>query len=129
MNHRCHTLLRQTLMAVHPEEGCALLIGSGLQGDVLNLTTVWPCCNVWGCGNRHKRFLLDPREQLAAQQWARRHDQCVLGVAHSHPAAAAEPSVHDRRWAEPERVMLIVAAAGGIGAWWVQRDRTLTDIT
>ena len=65
----------------------------------------WPCCDVLGRGasgqrpvhDRRSRFLVDPREQWAAQRWARdRHQRC-LGGAPSHPASEPVPSPQDRR--------------------------------
>ncbi len=38
-----------------------------------------------GGGDRDSRFALDPREQIAAQRWARLRGLEVLGVCHSHP--------------------------------------------
>ena len=38
-----------------------------------------------GLGDRDSRFALDPREQIAAQRWARLRGLEVLGVCHSHP--------------------------------------------
>ncbi|HJN37069.1 MAG: M67 family metallopeptidase [Prochlorococcus sp.] len=58
---RCLIVLRQSLLAVSPEEGCALLLGdappelfNGSQRRPLQQTmsplrvrSIWPCCNVW----------------------------------------------------------------------------------
>ena len=78
IDHRCHTDLRRTLLAPYPEEDCALLQGQRVSSERVSLTTVWPCCNVWGRGRpgqhvhgRRRRFLVDPRLQLVAQRWAR----------------------------------------------------------
>ena len=136
IDHRCHTDLGRILLAPHPEEGCALLLGQRVSSERLSLTTVWPCCNVWGRGTpgqhvhgRRTRFLVDPREQLAAQRWARdRHQRC-LGVAHSHPASEPVPSPHDRRWGEAESLMLILSASLGLRAWWLHGDRSVDEIS
>ena len=136
IDHQCHTDLRQILLAPHPEEGCALLLGQRSASSILRLTTAWPCCNVWGRGasrqrsvhDRRRMFLLDPREQLAAQRWARdRHQRC-LGVAHSHPASPPVPSPHDRRRGETESLMLILSASIGLRAWWLHGDRSVAEI-
>ena len=100
------------------------------------VTTTWPCCNVWGRGasgqrpvhDRCRRFLVDPREQLAAQRWARDRHQHCLGVAHSHPASEPVPSPHDRQWGEAESVMLILSASLGLRAWWLHGDRSVDEI-
>ena len=136
IDHRCHTDLRRTLLAPHPEEGCALLLGQQASSGRLKLTTVWPCRNVWGRGrsvqqpvhDRRRRFLVDPREQLAAQCWARDRRQRCLGVAHSHPTSQPLPSHHDRRWGEVESLMLILSASDGLRAWWLHGDRSVDEI-
>ncbi|QNI96312.1 putative metal-dependent ubiquitin isopeptidase [Synechococcus sp. RS9902] len=136
IDHRCHTDLHRILLAPHPEEGCALLLGQRTNSGCLRLTTTWPCCNVWGRGasgqqpihDRRSRFLVDPREQLAAQRWARdRHQRC-LGVAHSHPASAPVPSSRDRRLGQTESLMLILSASLGLRAWWLHGDRNVDEI-
>ena len=78
--------------------------------------------------DRRSRFLVDPREQLAAQRWARdRHQRC-LGVAHSHPASAPVPSPQDRRLGQTESLMLILSASLGLRAWWLHGDRSVDEI-
>ena len=130
-------ILRASLGAVSPEEGCALLLGDS--GPDLNVRFVWPCCNVWQPGfggfsdaisedgdqklvsaSRRSRFALDPREQIAAQRWSRHRGWRVLGSAHSHPGGQPVPSALDRQWAASEGVVLIDAGAAGIRAWWLQ---------
>ena len=136
IDYRCHTDLCCTLLAPHPEEGCALLLGEWVSPGLLRLQTAWPCCNVWGRGGseqqpvigRRRRFLVDPREQFAAQRWARARHQRCLGVAHSHPASPAVPSHHDRLWGETEGLMLILSASVGLRAWWLHGDRTVDEI-
>ena len=133
----CLIILRSSLAAVAPEEGCALLIGES--SSQWSIRQVWPCCNVWKPGllafpeperngaadplerpSRCTRFALDPREQIAAQRWARARGWQVLGSAHSHPGGQPVPSAIDRRWAAAAGVMLIDAGRGGLAAWWLQ---------
>ena len=130
-------ILRASLRAVSPEEGCALLLGES--SPELNVRFVWPCCNVWHPGfggfsdvisvdgdqapvsvSRRSRFALDPREQIAAQRWSRQRGWRVLGSAHSHPEGDPVPSVLDRQWAACAGVMLIDAGVSGVRAWWLQ---------
>ena len=140
MDSRCITLLRSTLRAVWPEEGCALLLGT-VHGDAsLRLETVWPACNRWGADeleapwtpasrrDRDSNFLLDPLEQLAAQRWARAHGQILIGVAHSHPLSDARPSAADRQRAELHQLMLILAADSELQAWWLGEDRQVRPV-
>lgn len=132
------TILVGVLTAAAPEEGCALLLGQRLSvapgGGRLELGMVWPCLNRWEPqGERCQRFLIDPREQLLAQRWARQQGMTVLGSAHSHPASPAEPSATDLALAVAPTLLLIrsglVAAAedsagtlAGLGAWWLPGD-------
>ena len=118
---------------VEPQEGCALLLGRPLAERGLLLDCVWPVCNRWGAadveqpwqgaGGRERNFLVDPREQLAAQRWGRDNQRSLLGVAHSHPAGEARPSQADLRRSEPQRLMLILDGVGDVQAWWLGEDR------
>lgn len=91
----CLIVLERVLRAAAPQEGCALLLGQR-QGTVLVLEQIWPCLNSWlPASERQQRFLIDPREQLLAQRWARQRRVLVIGAAHSHPSSAALPSRSD----------------------------------
>ena len=132
------TILVGVLAGAAPDEGCALLLGQRLQAapgaDSLELGLVWPCLNIWEPkAERRRRFLIDPREQLLAQRWARQRGLQVLGSAHSHPASPAQPSATDLALAFAPTLLLIrsglVAAAddppgplAGLGAWWLLGD-------
>ena len=108
-DRNCLMVLRRSLLAVAPFEGCALLLGdqddsnSDQGGSIWNVRLIWPCCNVWGPGmlslpegsndpnlgaellpSRKCRFALDPREQLQAQRFAREHNWQVLGLSLIH---------------------------------------------
>ena len=67
-------------------------------------------------------------EQLAAQRWARVRGLQVLGVAHSHPGAAAVPSEKDRRLGLSEGLMLITDRNGVPLAWWLDGERRVNSI-
>lgn len=134
------TILGGVLAAAAPEEGCALLLGQQMPDasgvGLLELGLVWPCLNRWEPqGERRQRFLIDPREQLLAQRWARQRGAQVLGSAHSHPASPAVPSATDLALAVAPTLMVIrsglpgAGAAGehagpqaGLGAWWLPGD-------
>lgn len=133
-------VLDTLLLAVAPEEGCALLLGRA-EGSLLRIEQVWPCLNVWEPGwpeppiaaaapepspppalSRRNRFALDPREQLLAQKWAREQGLQVIGSAHSHPDGPAIPSQADRDGVLAPTLMLIRSGlterSGRYGAWW-----------
>ena len=136
----CLTILRRTLLASWPEEGCALLIGSPGEGTALRLDHVWPACNRWGrqpdlqpweateSQGRHSNFLLDPREQLAAQRWSRFRGCELIGVAHSHPDSPPVPSAADRRRGIPNQLMLILSGSQDPRAWWLEEDRQVRPV-
>ena len=108
----------------YPEECCGVLIGgAGVEPPRVEL--VREIANVHE-DERRRRFLLDPRQHLVAQKEARSRGLAVIGVYHSHPDHAAQPSEHDRRHAWPNLRYLIVAVehgtAGEITAWTLSTD-------
>jgi len=142
-------VLERSLAVAWPEEGCALLLG-GRHGRILHLQRIWPCRNVWRPNwpemhqprnpqdeaedlnlddphSRSDRFVVDPLELIAAQKYCRNQGTLLLGVAHSHPRGAPQPSAMDQRHAWPESLVWISAIAGprsqlterDRGAWWV----------
>ena len=147
-NNECLKVLIQTLLTTTPQEGCALLIGSykqsiGLQQEnALQIQMIWPCCNIWE-PNRFKllesrtqinstvqeklskesRFVIDPREQLLAKHWARKHNLKVIGSAHSHPHGNPVPSSVDCQWTLAPGVMVIIGKFGEARAWWMERSQ------
>ncbi|WP_320666850.1 M67 family metallopeptidase [Prochlorococcus sp. MIT 1307] len=149
----CLTVLRETLLAVNPNEGCALLLGNlkkstSLPAEyILQLQMIWPCCNVWGSeiinflespeepnsvlqkdNSKKNRFAIDPREQLQAQHWAREHNWEVVGSAHSHPTGDPIPSSIDRNLNFSPGLMLIIGQFGEVRAWWMGGDETFPPI-
>jgi proteasome lid subunit RPN8/RPN11 len=125
------TVLRRTMAAAAPLEGCSLLLGRRIPSPDatmpvdLRLEAVWPCLNVWEpAAERERRFAIDPREQLLAQKWARPRGWLVLGTAHSHPGGMPLPSRTDRLLAFPPTLMVIVGAEGALRAWWLLEPGT-----
>lgn len=84
--------------------------------------------NIWcpAC-ERRLRFLVDPREQLHAQRWARDRRLRVIGHAHSHPAGPAALSARDLHWTIGPTLAMVWAgrmtAAQGLRAWWLSSPR------
>ena len=116
----CLIVLERTLQAAFPEEGCALLLGQ-TTGTTLELLRVWPCCNSWEpAQERDYRFQLDPREQLLAQRWARKHGLQVIDAAHSHPSSPTIPSATDLELCFGPTLMLIRSGLeqSSWRAWW-----------
>lgn len=146
IDSRLRTQLQRSLRAVHPEEGCALIIGHILNNHQWLVDSIWPCCNVWKTvtndissrlgpciekdvsADRCTRFAVDPREQLAAQIWARDHKLSVFGVAHSHPDGEAIPSPYDLDWGLVDSLFIIQSKAGHQTAWWLDQNRYASEI-
>ena len=126
------TVLRALVQAAAPDEGCALLLGGrspgkvqASAGELWELLLVWPCLNCWPRPEeRHRRFALDPREQLVAQRWARTRGMSVLGAAHSHPNGQAIPSETDCALTLAPSLMVIVGAEADAVAWWLEGEPT-----
>ena len=154
IDHECLIVLKKTLLAVSPEEGCALLLGEQIslpesRGSLSqHIRFIWPCCNVWGNQNfllhahvkqitknpstkisKKNRFFLDPREQIRAQQWARKKNWFVLGTCHSHLHGPAIPSKTDTEYTYSENLMLILASNGHLRAWWMTPNRHFEERT
>lgn len=139
-------ILRGTLQASLPYEGCALLLGSRQKWG-WRVHTVWPCCNIWRPGmealpepfvaaadvsptpSRLNRFAIDPREQLHAQRWARDRRIEVIGSAHSHPQGQAVPSSVDCGWIRNSSLMVIQGADQDLRAWWLEPGDSLGVVT
>ena len=126
LDGHCLIVLERTLLAVAPEEGCALLLGQR-HGSGLSLQAIWPCRNTWQpAEERPQRFRLDPREQLLAQRWGRSRGLLVIGAAHSHPSSAAVPSATDRYLCVGPTLMLIRSGLdhglSALRAWWMSES-------
>lgn len=123
--------LARVFAAAEPWEGCALLLGD--PGPCPHVRQIWPCLNVWPVrAERHRRFALDPREQLLAQRWSRQRGVAVLGSAHSHPCGEPRPSSVDRALSVAPALALIGARGGDAslqggwawGFWWLDEPNS-----
>lgn len=100
-----------------PEECCGILVGVSA-GRRVRTVRVLPVDNV-AEGDRRRRYLVDPRAQLAAHRESRLEGLAVVGYYHSHPAGDARPSAHDREHAWPDTIYVIAAPAADppLRAW------------
>ncbi len=146
----CLIVLRHSLLANSPQEGCALLLGDkqpshfSKEETVWTIKLIWPCCNIWEQGfstlvqssndlntfhtrqaSRQTRFAIDPREQLLAQKWGRKNNLKIIGSAHSHPYGDAIPSAVDRSWSFSQGLMVIADGSGRLRGWWMRKDKNL----
>ncbi len=81
------------LRQAYPDEGCGLLGG---RDGVVNLH--WPTTNVEP-ENKYVRYLIDPKEQLAAEEAIDELDLELTAIYHSHTHTQAYPSPTDVRTA------------------------------
>jgi proteasome lid subunit RPN8/RPN11 len=97
--------------AGYPETEVCGLIG-GREGTA---RTVYPVKNV--AEEPHRRFAMDPREQIDAMRRMREADETLFAIYHSHPKGPPSPSPTDlREAAYPEALYLIVSLEGEDGA-------------
>jgi proteasome lid subunit RPN8/RPN11 len=111
------TVMRRLVAAAGAQEACGLLLGPRWQ-----VSQVWPCRNVWTpAEDRHRRFAVDPREQLLAQKWARQRGWDGLGSLHSHPKGEPVPSATDRALAVPP-ALLVIQGVAEMACWWLPEE-------
>lgn len=95
----------------YPDETCGLLLG--LSNSVrCSVVAQYPARNL----NRERandRFVLDPQDYLAAEEFAEDTGVEVVGVWHSHPDHPARPSETDRAMAWPGWSYLILSVTAG----------------
>ena len=95
------------LEAGYPDEACGVMLGQ--DGIITEIASA---------GNQRadsarNRYLIDPREYQRIECDADRRGLQVLGIYHSHPDAAAQPSQFDLDNAWPELSYLIVSVTKG----------------
>ena len=112
---RCLIVLRQSLLAVMPEEGCALLLGevqpallhSSQIGpsqppiSAMRVRFIWPCCNVWRPG---MPGLLEP--SISDGQSSR----LLPGSRKTRFAVDPREQLHAQRWARKSHWQLLGSA-------------------
>ena len=112
---------------LYPEEGAGLILGS-IDSEHREARRVLPMPNHFDNGERGRRYLLDPREILQAEELAEQLGLEVIGVFHSHPDHPPAPSQYDLDWAVPWYVYLITrveqGAAAESRAWRMLEDHT-----
>ena len=102
--------LQAEATAAHPAECCGLLTGTPghIEAHV-------PARNT--AANPARNFEIDPAVLLATHRNVRAQNRRVLGHYHSHPDAAAQPSVTDAARAVQNGQLWLVIAAGHVTAW------------
>jgi proteasome lid subunit RPN8/RPN11 len=134
--------IRQHGARDYPSECCGVLLGKA-NGFEKEVTEVVPLKNLRHDPARaqellpvddpkwetdRNRFLIDPREQLRVEKYARARGLEVLGYYHSHPDHPARPSQYDREYAWPWYSYLILSVEQGIAndltCWVLAEDRS-----
>jgi proteasome lid subunit RPN8/RPN11 len=112
--------------AAYPEEGAGFLLGT--DGAARTVEQILPIVNARETTARANRYLISAEEYLRVEQVAETRRLDVLGVFHSHPDHASQPSEFDREWAQPQFSYLITAVstggAQGSRSWRLREDRT-----
>lgn len=97
----------------YPDECCGLLSGISVDGGSTIVSGVHPSRNLRRDRLRD-RFEIDPKLDIGLRRCFRGSRYSVVGVYHSHPNAAAQPSDIDLANAsDTELAWLIVAVEGG----------------
>ena len=100
--------------ARYPHEACGLLLGRRSSSSAI-VTHVREARNI-EAERPHERYDLDPADHFAAEELARELDLEVVGIWHSHPDRAAQPSESDRAQAWTGWSYVIVSATAGSSA-------------
>ena len=112
--------------AAYPDEGAGFLLGA--DGESRQITALLTLENIRQGEARRTRYLIDPRDYLAAESEAERSGQTLLGVFHSHPDHPNRPSDYDRDWAQPWFSYIITSIVAGKAvesrSWRLSEDRS-----
>jgi proteasome lid subunit RPN8/RPN11 len=104
----------------YPHECCGLLLGVR-ERDAVHIHEVRAARNIAEEGRLHERYVVDPRDILAADREGRAAGLEVVGVYHSHPDHPAVPSRRDSElaWEGFAYLILSIHAGGeaGLRAW------------
>lgn len=120
--------VRSLAEVAYPSEGAGLLVGTQADDGIRRVTHLVPLPNRWEATERSRRYGLDPRDLMRAEDDAERDGLTVLGVFHSHPDHPARPSTFDLQHALPFYSYLITAVEAGVAvesrAWRLAEDRS-----
>ena len=107
-------IIKEHARASYPHECCGILLGTKLNAEK-SVTRAIPAKNL-NVERAADRYLLDPKDQLAAEKEARASGQQVLGFYHSHPDHPALPSDTDNELSWPDySYMILSVSAQGVG--------------
>jgi proteasome lid subunit RPN8/RPN11 len=117
--------IEQHLEAGYPHEACGVMLGTG--GVITEIARMENQRN----DSAHNRYLIDPLAYARIEREADKRAMQVLGIYHSHPDCAAQPSQFDLEHAWPTLSYLIVSVGKGKAverrAWLLREDRSQFD--
>lgn len=112
----------------YPRECCGILLGHENQSGRRVVSIAVPCRNAYD-SDQSDRFLIDPRDQLAAERRARAESLDVLGCFHSHPDHGVCFSENDLKNSWPSYSNIVLCIQQGqfhsAGAFRANEARTL----
>ena len=112
----------------YPRECCGVLLGQESETEGRTVTEARACRNAYE-GDQSDRFLIDPRDQLAAERKARTEGLDVLGYFHSHPDHGMYFSATDLKNSWPWYSNIVLSIRKGVfeeaGAFRANDDQTL----
>jgi proteasome lid subunit RPN8/RPN11 len=119
--------IREHGVSDYPYECCGLLLGR-YSAEGKFVTETYPISNAREESAKRNRFLIEPKELLRGEQYARSRDLEVVGFYHSHPDSPAVPSQYDLEHAWPTYSYIIVSTradqAGDLFSWEQEVDRS-----
>ncbi|MFT3785636.1 MAG: M67 family metallopeptidase [Tepidisphaeraceae bacterium] len=112
--------IRQSARHAYPNEFCGLLLGKRVGQNVI-VSQVVNTPNVAPIADRTSRYEINPGLLLAWEHEAEKEGLKIVGMVHSYPEHAAEPSEQDFARAWPGYIYLIAGvhhgAVTGLAAW------------
>jgi proteasome lid subunit RPN8/RPN11 len=116
----------ESATAAYPEECCGVLIGRE-NGESKQVIYILETDNIHS-DNKTRRFMIGPDDVKRAERIAREKNAGIIGFYHSHPDHAAVPSEHDREFAWPWYIYIIVSVFNGkpssVQGWRLRDDRS-----
>jgi proteasome lid subunit RPN8/RPN11 len=126
----CWTAIDKHAERAFPEECCGFMLGRDLDDGSREIVELFAVDNQKD-ENRERRYLIEPKHQLAAEKHARTRGLDVVGVYHSHPNHPSRPSDFDRDHAMPFWSYVIVSCMQGKSvktqSWRLREDRSQFD--
>ena len=100
------------LESTYPSEGCGFLFGYETS-KYRKISLARPVNNSKQ-GDQSRRYVIDPRDYLAAEKYAMVHQIGLVGIYHSHPDYPAGPSTYDLEQAVPYFSYVILSILKGV---------------